>query len=52
MGASKLSTIFTLTGYDSRGNTTVGIDGKGNSVIKIMDGRERELPWHTANAGV
>ncbi len=35
MDASKPATIFTLAGYDSRGNQAVSVDGKGNSVIKI-----------------
>ena len=38
MGDSKPATIFTLIGFDSRGNQTVSIDGKGNSVVKIMEG--------------
>ena len=42
-GAPKPATIFTLTGYDSRGNQTVGIDGKGNSVVAIFDGASRAI---------
>ncbi len=40
---SQPATIFTLTGYNSRGNQTVGIDGKGNSVITIFDGASRAI---------
>ena len=38
IGALQPGTIFTPTGYDNRGNQTVSIDGKGNSVVKIMEG--------------
>ena len=40
---SQPGTIFTLNGYDSRGNGTVSIDGKGNSVLQILDGASRLL---------
>ena len=40
---SQPATIFTLTGHDSRGNQTVGIDGKGNSVVAIFDGASRAI---------
>ena len=33
----------TLIGYDSRGNKTVTVDAKGNSVLQIFDGASRPL---------
>ncbi len=40
---SQPATMFTLTGYDSRGNKTVAVDAKGNSVLQIFDGASRPL---------
>ncbi len=37
------ATMFTLTGYDSRGNKTAAVDAKGNSVLQIFDGASRPL---------
>jgi len=37
------ATMFTLTGYDSRGNRTVTVDAKGNSVLQIFVGASRPL---------
>ena len=35
------STLFAFTGYDSRGNTTAGIDPNGNSTLSVFDGASR-----------
>jgi|GEM_PF-5051197 len=40
---SQPATMFTLTGYDSRGNKTVTVDAKGNSTLQIFDGASRPL---------
>ncbi len=37
------ATMFTLSGYDSRGNKPVTVDAKGNSVLQIFDGASRML---------
>ena len=37
------NTLFTLTGYDSRGNTTDTIDPKQNTTITVYDGISRQL---------
>jgi len=34
-------TLMTLVGYDSRGNQTLVVDPKGNSVISVFDGASR-----------
>ncbi len=40
---SQPATMFTLIGYDSRGNKTVTVDAKGNSTLQIFDGASRTL---------
>jgi RHS repeat-associated protein len=40
---SDSQTLFTLTGYDSRDNTTLRIDPKQNSVLTVFDGAGRSL---------
>ncbi|QNN23312.1 hypothetical protein HED60_13850 [Planctomycetales bacterium ZRK34] len=37
------ATIFSLSGYDSRGNQTVTIDPKANTAVTIYDGASRAL---------
>jgi YD repeat-containing protein len=37
------NTLFTLLGYDSRGNRTNSIDPKQNTVVNLYDGASRQL---------
>ncbi len=37
------ATMFTLTGYDSRGNRTIVIDARGHSSVQTFDGASRPL---------
>lgn len=37
------ATIFSLSGYDSRGNQTVAIDPKANTTVTIYDGASRAI---------
>jgi YD repeat-containing protein len=51
---SDSETIFTLTGYDSRSNPTLSIDGKRNSIITVYDGSSRttQVQQHLRIAGL
>ncbi len=40
---SQPATMFTLSGYDSRGNKSVTVDARGNSVLQIFDGASRPI---------
>jgi RHS repeat-associated protein len=40
---SDASTLFMLTGYDSRGNSTNTIDPKQNTAVNVYDGASRRL---------
>jgi hypothetical protein len=37
------ATIFSLSGYDSRGNQTIAIDPKANTTVTIYDGASRAI---------
>ncbi len=43
MGDPDNQTLFTLLGYDSRGNRSVAIDPKRNSTVLTYDGASRQL---------